>query len=971
MADEDLGTGSVTIEITDVQANRSLDKLAERIEQVLDRAARTAAVRIDRHISRAIRRLSPARIEIEADLSRFNRMIHGIDDLSDVEVKAVPKVVAREWQRQIQEAIAGIEVKVKVVPDVSGFDRRIREITTPTIRADVETRVDNDRLTRALSSIGQAATGALGSVGSLAGSALRIGALGIAAAGAAQSFVALGAALAPAAGIIAAAPAAILGFAGALGALKLATAGVGDAFGAALSGDTKKFEQAMEGLSPAAQKAAREVKALKPAFDDLKNSVQDALFKPLEGQITAVAKALAGPLKSGLTAISAEFGRGAVNAASFLKTAEGASALTSILNASKAAVAGLADGASDLVSGFLRAGSVVANAFGQRLGDAIGSTADRLGQFLSNAAADGRLVTLVDNAITVFKQLGSIASNVGGILSGIFQAANAVGGGFLGNLQTITQTFETFVKSAAGQTALQNVFSTLATVAANLGPIITSLATQLGKLAPAIAPVLNTLGPAIVTAINALGPALQAILPGVQALVEGLSDGFEQIANSGALTQIGQAIGQIGQAIGPILPIAGQLIGTLGAALAPVLSALAPVLDAVVGAIGELVNAVSPLLVVAGQLIAQIGPILTPIVAALGKVFASLAPLIQTVADTLGAVFGPILAVLPGLIQPFLDQVTNLIGALLPPLNDILVQLQPSLIEVSQAFVSVAEALIPVLTQVAALSAKILTALVPVLGPLIDLVAKLAAIFAGELAKILTTVVVPALNTVAAFLRGDFSGAFRSLGDLVKGILGAIKDQFVELPVKILTALGNLGSLLVSAGEDLIRGLIVGIKNLAGRVVDAAKDVVGDAIAGAKNLLGIHSPSKVFFEIGQQTGQGLVNGLDAMGQRVGQAASDMAAAAVSPFADLAVNGPTVNGVNTGSALAAITQPFGAGTVNPIDTFRSTRQASVQGASGGTGGATIQNTFNITEVGNADATAERVVNRMVAAAGVFL
>lgn len=970
MADEDLGTGTVTIEITDVQATRSLESLAEKIEQTLDRASRVAAQRLERNIGRALRRISPAQIQIEADLSRFNRAIHNVDDLTDVEVTAVPKVVARQWQRQIQEAIAGIEVSVKVVPDVSGFDRRIREITTPTIRANVETNVDNDRLTRSLSSIGGAATKALGPLSSFTTTALRLGTIGIAAASAAQGITSLVTALAPAAGLLAAGPAVILGFAGALGALKLATAGVGDAFGAALSGDTKKFEKAMESLSPAAQKAAREVKALKPAFDDLKNTVQDAFFKPLAGQITAVGKALAGPLKSGLAGISAEFGNAARAALDYLKSTQAAGNITSILNASRQTIAGLVDSTNDLTAGFLQAGAAVADAFGAQFASKLGDVTSRFGAFLQTSAGDGRLVAWVDQGITVLAQLGDLLGNIGGILSGVFQAANAAGGGFLGNLQQITQSFETFVKSAEGQEALTNVFRTLATVAAQLGPIITALAAQLGGIAPQLAPLFTTIGPAIVSLIESLGPAIQGIIPGVQTLVEGLADGFEQIASSGALTAVGQAIGLIAQEIAPVLPLAGQLIGTLGQALAPVLTALAPVLGAFVGAIGNLVNAMSPLLLLAGDLAAKLGPILTPVITALGNIIGATIPFFQSLADTIGAVLGPVLDVLPGLIQPFLDQVQNLITTLLPPMNALLLQLQPSLTELTSAFVSVATALIPVLTQVAALSAKLLTDLMPLLLPLVGLIGQVASVLSGSLAKVLNTVVVPALNAVAQLLRGDFSGAFRSMAQAVKGAIDGVIDLFIELPLKIYAAVADFGLVLVQAGVDLIRGLINGIKSMAGSLVSAAKGVVGDAINGAKSLLGINSPSKVFYVIGVQTGQGLVNGLDAMTQKVGQAASDMAAAAVDPFTGLTVGGPTVNGVNSGSALAAITQPFGADQTQALPTFRSSRQTAVQGSQAGSG-ATIQNTFNITEVGNADATAERVVNRMATAAGVFL
>jgi hypothetical protein len=163
--------------------------------------------------------------------------------------------------------------------------------------------------------------------------------------------------------------------------------------------------------------------------------------------------------------------------------------------------------------------------------------------------------------------------------------------------------------------------------------------------------------------------------------------------------------------------------------------------------------------------------------------------------------------------------------------------------------------------------------------------------------------------------------------------------------------------------------MINGIRARAGQLAASAREVVSGAIAAAKNALGINSPSKVFYVIGTQTGQGAVNGLLAMTGKVGDAATRMAAAMMDPFDNLTVGGPSVQGMSTQQALSAITQPFGGASDAGLTTTRTQRQASTQAAVAG--GATIQNTFNITEVGDATVTATRVVNRMVTAAGVFL
>jgi hypothetical protein len=77
---------------------------------------------------------------------------------------------------------------------------------------------------------------------------------------------------------------------------------------------------------------------------------------------------------------------------------------------------------------------------------------------------------------------------------------------------------------------------------------------------------------------------------------------------------------------------------------------------------------------------------------------------------------------------------------------------------------------------------------------------------------------------------------------------------------------------LFSAGSQLISGLIGGIQAAAGRVASAARSVVQNAIDAAKGALGISSPSKVFMEIGKNTGQGMAIGLESTRQLVQSAA---------------------------------------------------------------------------------------------------
>lgn len=67
---------------------------------------------------------------------------------------------------------------------------------------------------------------------------------------------------------------------------------------------------------------------------------------------------------------------------------------------------------------------------------------------------------------------------------------------------------------------------------------------------------------------------------------------------------------------------------------------------------------------------------------------------------------------------------------------------------------------------------------------------------------------------------------------------------------------------LSSVGSDLIQGLADGITENAAAVLEALGGVVDNAISTAKSKLGIHSPSRVFYEIGDNTVAGFSNAVN-------------------------------------------------------------------------------------------------------------
>ncbi|QOR55356.1 MAG: TP901 family tail tape measure protein [Phage 71_18] len=175
------------------------------------------------------------------------------------------------------------------------------------------------------------------------------------------------------------------------------------------------------------------------------------------------------------------------------------------------------------------------------------------------------------------------------------------------------------------------------------------------------------------------------------------------------------------------------------------------------------------------------------------------------------------------------------------------------------------------------------------------------------------------IQTVVALINGDWGKAWKAISDVPAALLGyvintvrnllGIASQVIQgavqsiravwsaewdlikkaaiaaatglvnwlkgLPGMILTAVGDLGSLLFDIGGDVVRGLADGIKHMAHRVIDAAKELASHLPKWVRSILGISSPSKVMFQLGAYTVTGFVDGLKAGKPALTAAISDV------------------------------------------------------------------------------------------------
>ena len=258
-----------------------------------------------------------------------------------------------------------------------------------------------------------------------------------------------------------------------------------------------------------------------------------------------------------------------------------------------------------------------------------------------------------------------------------------------------------------------------------------------------------------------------------------------------------------------------------------------------------------------------------------------------------------------GAITDFVDSVDfapikNAFSGVFDKIGIIGAQIMPAVTGIIETIRSAAEPYLPQIQGFMSSIGEIVGAAIDVIGGVIQI--GLAAIqmfwqnFGAPILSVATTVfdavlgiVSPAMDTIKAVIQtvlsvihGDWSGAWNGLTGIVSGVLGLVQGIVSGMLSTIGALIRGAASGLWDAATAMMQGLTNGIRAAAGAVWEAITGVVSGAIDKVKNFLGIHSPSRVFAEIGQQTGAGLVQGILSTRSIVAKAGLALAAASVPP-----------------------------------------------------------------------------------------
>lgn len=618
---------------------------------------------------------------------------------------------------------------------------------------------------------------------------------------------------------------------------------------------------------------------LAPMFADLNSGIE--ILKGATGPIASIIQLLGEAGSTVIPILSEKFVGLAETFAAFLenKGVDGLSAMfeTAVFQAGELfrALGGLGN----ILVGI---GTAATAAGGSSL-TMLADTLDRVAAVVNGPAFQDTLITFFTAAHQAMTNIATIAGpavevmfqTLAGTLSSILPLVGTTIGTLVEAIATglsnpaFNEGFTAFIEGiAAGFQALAPAIPPIAAAFGELGAFVGAMAANLG-------PVLGTLFTVLAESLTGILPAIQPLIPvlggALIQVVTALAPVIAQLAAAFASLITGGVVPALTTAISALLPVIMTLAPIIADVLVTALSALTPILPLIGTLFALIASTLAELLV---PILVALSPILELLIGVIVAVVAALMPFAQAILELLTAVLTPLLPVIMTLIEAALIplmSVINLIAPVVQILGDILLWLVQNVI---------VPILVPIITFLADLFNAVLRPAIDAIGTVFkatfDFIQGIfnafKALFSGDVKGFIEGIK-NAFTEFGSRLGSIVSDAWNKLWELIKSawnnISGAVTDgigtvvgHMIALPGKITGALGNLGSLLLNAGKDVVQGLINGLTNMLGSLRQKAQEIANTVKNAVTGLLGIDSPSKVFAELGQFTMEGFIDGLE-------------------------------------------------------------------------------------------------------------
>lgn len=315
-------------------------------------------------------------------------------------------------------------------------------------------------------------------------------------------------------------------------------------------------------------------------------------------------------------------------------------------------------------------------------------------------------------------------------------------------------------------------------------------------------------------------------------LVTGIAD-----ENADLDMLIGNFVDSVATAGENIIPRVEQILGGIGTAI----TKLAPIISA---AIPSLVTNVLPTLLDAG--VQLINGLLQGLISALPSLATSAVSVIETLATAIIEQLPALITAAAEVIVTLAIGISEALPELIPTIVEVIIQIVETIIDNVDMLVDAAIEIIMALAEGLINSLPILIEKVP------EIIAKLVNAVVTNAPKLLSA----ALELIVMLAKGLIT----NIPELVKAI--------PQIITSIVEGFASLMSSIIDIGKDIVNGIWKGIQSMASWIKDKVTGFFSGIVDGVKDFLGIHSPSRVFSDMGKNMALGIGEGWDSEYNRI-------------------------------------------------------------------------------------------------------
>lgn len=492
------------------------------------------------------------------------------------------------------------------------------------------------------------------------------------------------------------------------------------------------------------------------------------------------------------------------------------------------------------------------------IADAIGNSASGFASMLNEAQNVARIQSLLGETKNITQSLGESLAPIGEALLHISVIGAQMFSDMVAGASDSAQAFRDWVTSAEGTQQIQAWIRGGVDALREIWQLGADVVGIFRAISDAFEAAGLSLGSAFGSTIAEIREALssvegQEILTGIIEHIIGISDTVKDV--------LGTAFTAIGPAVQSALPGIRELVRQIGVLLKGALETVGPLLQSVFGFLSDNMAWIGPLAVgLTGAIVAVKG--FTAAVSALKAAFIAL-----SASNPFTAIIAAVITVATFVVVHW-DQLKEYLRAAWE--------------WISQTASNIWNGIVSFFTNLLNGIKAQFTAAWNSVSSTVSSVWNAISNTTQSVWNSITGFISSVLNSILSFFRNAWNNMKNTVvnawNSIKNGVSSGIKNVLSlirQLPGRILRALGNLGSLLVEAGKDLIRGLWRGFQSMLGWVADKIKGAVGGLVNGVKGLLGIASPSKVFRDIGSDTMLGFAIGISRQGSSVVKTAKNV------------------------------------------------------------------------------------------------